>query len=93
MKLLWIGLTCLMVGATLYGSTLIAAAVYSSLLVQDGGLGWDFRYGVFGTALREIGTFPLVLAVIAGGTGIVLIAMELRTLMAGNEEQPKEIDG
>jgi hypothetical protein len=93
MKQLWTGLTCLVVGAILYGSALIAAAVYSYLLVEDGGLGWDFRYGVFGTALREIGTFPLVLAVLAGGTGIVLIAMEFGTLMAGNEEQSKEIDG
>lgn len=93
MKRLWIGLTCLMVSAILYGSTLIAAAVYSGLLMGDGGLGWDFRYGVFGTALIEVGTLPLVLAVIAGGTGIVLILLEFRKNMAGNEEQPKEIEG
>ncbi|KPL58471.1 hypothetical protein [Rossellomorea vietnamensis] len=93
MKRLWIGLTCLVVSAILYGSTLIAAAVYSGLLLGDGGLGWDPRYGVWDTALIEIGTLPLVLAVLAGGTGIVLVVMEFRTNMAGNEEQHKEIGG
>lgn len=91
MKQLWVGLTCLVVSAILYGSTLIAAVIYSHLLLGDGGLGWDPRYGVFGTAMLEIGTFPLVLAVLAGGTGIVLIWMEFRNhsgrkMMPENEE-------
>ncbi|MBN8193306.1 phosphatase [Bacillus sp. NTK074B] len=93
MKRLWIGLTCLMVSAILYGSTLIAATVYSGSLMGDGGLGWDSRYGVFGTALMEVGTLPLVLTVIAGGTGVVLILLEFRHHKLGDEEQPKEIDG
>ncbi|MCC5803574.1 phosphatase [Rossellomorea vietnamensis] len=92
MKRLWIGLTCMMVSAILYGSTLIAAAVYSDLLMRVDGLGWNFQYGVFGTALLEVGAFPLVLAVISGGTGIVLIALEFRKHKAENEEQPKEIE-
>ncbi|MCR8849292.1 phosphatase [Rossellomorea sp. SC111] len=92
-KRFWIGLTCLVVSAILYGATLIAAAVYSGMLTEDGGLGWDSRYGVFGTALREVGTLPLVLAVIAGGTGIVLIVLEFRTNMAESDKQHKEIGG
>jgi hypothetical protein len=83
MKQLLIGLTCLLVSAILYGSTLIAAAIYSRLLSEPDGLGWSSQYGIFGTAMRDVGIVPLVLAALVGVTGIVLIAMDLRNHMQG----------
>ncbi|MGE6753540.1 phosphatase [Rossellomorea sp. NPDC071047] len=78
MKQLMIGLTCLLVSAILYGSALITAAIYSRLLGETDGLGWDSRYGIYGTAIRDVGAFPLVLAVITAITGITLIVVSIR---------------
>ncbi|MDX8344598.1 phosphatase [Rossellomorea sp. YZS02] len=78
MKPLWIGLTCILISSILYGSTLIAAAIYSQVLGGTDGLGWSSEYGIFGTAMRDIGTVPLLLAVIVGVTGTMLIVMDLR---------------
>lgn len=77
MKNVTIGLTFLLVSAILYGSSLIAASNYSQVLIQ-GGQGWDTRYGVFGTALREVGTFPLTIATLSGILGILFIVKALR---------------
>ncbi|BCB04169.1 phosphatase [Bacillus sp. KH172YL63] len=68
MKSMILGLSSLFIASILYGATLIAAAVYSGWLVEEGGLGWDSRYGVFGTAIREVGMMPLIL------TGILTVS-------------------
>lgn len=78
MKQLLVGLTCLLVSAILYGSALITAAIYSRLLGETDGHGWDSRYGIYGTAIRDVGTFPLVLAAFTAITGISLIVVSLR---------------
>ena len=88
MKSLWIGLTCLLISSILYGSTMIAAAIYSQLLGSTDGLGWSTEYGIFGTAMLDIGIVPLVLAVIVGGTGVVLVVKDLQ----GHFVKKKEID-
>ena len=97
MKPMLIGLTCVLVSAILYGSTLIAAAIYSRLLGETDGLGWDSRYGIYGTALRDIGTIPLGLAVLTAVTGIALIVLSLRgeskdSTSEGNEVLPKSVE-
>ncbi|MFI8577631.1 phosphatase [Rossellomorea aquimaris] len=78
MKQLLIGLTCLLLSAILYGSALITAAIYSRMLSETDGLGWDSRYGIYGTAIRDVGAFPLVLATFTAVTGITLIVVSLR---------------
>lgn len=69
----YIGLTLLLAGAIIYGSTLIAASVYSQTLVGTEGQGWSSKYGVFGTALIEMGIIPIVIAIVLGVVGIILI--------------------
>ncbi|WP_421381899.1 phosphatase [Bacillus salacetis] len=73
-----IGVTLLLTSAVLYGAALISASVYSLVLTRDGGEGWDRRYGVFGTALIEVGTLPLSLAVLAGVIGLTVIYTSFR---------------
>lgn len=73
-----IGLTLLLTSAIIYGSSLISASIYSLVLVGEGGEGWDSRYGVFGTALRKVGTLPVMIAVLLAITGIVLIVIQKR---------------
>lgn len=70
-----IGLTLLLLSVIIYGSTLISASVYSQVLADRG---WDNRYGIFGTALREVGTLPLTIAILLGIIGIVLIVISLK---------------
>ncbi len=69
MKKLATGLVLILSSAILYGSTLITAAIYSTVLSKEG-FGWDSRYGVFGTAFRRIGTVPLVLSILLAVVGI-----------------------
>ncbi|WP_430787378.1 phosphatase [Virgibacillus flavescens] len=69
-----IGLVMLLISAIIYGSTLIAAAVYSQVLRDTG---WDGRYGIFGTALREIGTLPLWMAGLLAVAGVYLVVNSL----------------
>ena len=66
MKHIVMGGIGLLSGAVLAGLTLVAASVYSLYISQSG---WDTRYGVFGTALRDIGIFPLIISIglAAGG--------------------------
>lgn len=72
-----IGLTLLVVSAIIYGSSLITASIYSEVLAREGG-GWDSRYGIFGTALREVGTVPLTIAILLGILGGFLIVKSFR---------------
>jgi hypothetical protein len=78
MKPLLTGLTCLVASSILYGSTLIAASVYSRMLGEADGLGWDRRYGIYGTAMRDIGIVPIGLAVLLAVVGILLIIRSLK---------------
>lgn len=68
----------LLSSAIIYGSSLISASIYSLVLGREGGEGWDSRYGIFGTALRKVGTFPVMIAVLLAITGIVLIVIQKR---------------
>ncbi|MBT2757527.1 phosphatase [Mesobacillus foraminis] len=78
MKILTIGLTFLLSSSIIYGSTLISASVYSQVLAGTDGLGWDNRYGVYGTAFREIGTFPVILSILLGLIGVMLVVKSIR---------------
>ncbi|MEW4305867.1 phosphatase [Rossellomorea marisflavi] len=71
MKKLATGLVLILSSAILYGSTLITASIYSTVISQEG-FGWDQRYGVFGTAFRKVGIVPLVLSVLLAVVGIGL---------------------
>lgn len=73
-----IGLTLLIVSAILYGSTLISASVYSQVLNSPGGGGWDSRYGVFKTALLQVGTLPLIIATLVAVVGMIFIVQSVR---------------
>lgn len=77
MKKLYVGLTLLLFSAIIYGSDLISAAIYSQVLVKEG-VGWNSDYGIFKTALMEIGTIPITIAVVSGILGIVLIIISLK---------------
>jgi len=48
------------------------------MLGETDGLGWDSRYGIYGTAIRDLGAFPIVLAVLTAITGITLIVVSIR---------------
>ena len=60
-----------------HGSALISAAVYSQVLIADG---WERRYGIFGTALREVGILPITIAILLGIAGVFLIVKPVRSI-------------
>ncbi|MCM3671336.1 phosphatase [Mesobacillus maritimus] len=72
-----IGLTLLIASVIIYGASLIAASIYSQVLAQVVGE-WDSRYGIFGTALREVGSVPLTIAILLGLLGGFLIVKSFR---------------
>jgi len=69
-----IGLILLLSGAIIYSSTLISASIYSQVLTQEG-IGWNKQYGVFGTAIREIGTLPTIITILLGLAGLIFIVV------------------
>ncbi|MCA1065742.1 phosphatase [Rossellomorea sp. AcN35-11] len=73
-----VGLLFLLVSSIIYGSALISASVYSRVLASDGGPGWDTRYGIFGTALVEVGTVPIILAISFGIIGVTIIVLSVK---------------
>lgn len=73
-----VGLTLLLLSSIIYGSALISASVYSQVLVVVDGLGWNTRYGVYGTALREVGTLPIALSIILGIVGVFFVVISIR---------------
>lgn len=73
-----LGLTLLLASAIIYGSALIAASIYSLTLGGVDGQGWNGDYGIYGTAIREVGTLPLVLAVLIGIAGVAILVMQER---------------
>lgn len=74
-----LGLTLLVVSSIIFGSAWISASVYSRGLTGDDGLGWDRRYGIFGTALREVGTIPISLSILIGLVGLYIVVKSVRT--------------
>ncbi|KON84785.1 hypothetical protein AF331_12265 [Rossellomorea marisflavi] len=76
MKKLATGLVLILSSAILYGLTLITAAIYSTVLSQEG-FGWDSRYGLFGTAFWKVGIVPAILSIILAVVGIGLIGSSL----------------
>lgn len=77
-KIRSVGLTLLLLTSIIYGSLLISASVYSQVLVGADGQGWDSRYGVYGTALREVGTLPITLSIILGIAGVIFVFISFR---------------
>ncbi|WP_245308194.1 phosphatase [Halalkalibacter urbisdiaboli] len=73
-----VGLTFLLLSSIIYGSTLISASVYSQVLAGPDGQGWDTRYGVYGTALREVGTLPIILSILLGIIGLLIVVVSIR---------------
>lgn len=65
----------LLVSAIIYGSTLISASVYSQVLAERG---WDSRNGIFGTAIREVGTVSLTISILLGIVGVTLLVISIR---------------
>ncbi|TYS17776.1 hypothetical protein FZC78_07910 [Rossellomorea vietnamensis] len=68
----------LILSAILYGSAIIAASVYSLVLSGDGGPGWSRVYGIFGTALIEVGAIPVTISIISCLIGLGLIGYSLK---------------
>ncbi|WP_228409482.1 phosphatase [Radiobacillus deserti] len=64
--------------AIIYGSTLISASIYSEVLAGPDGQGWITKYGVYGTAFREVGTFPVILAILLAIIGGIILCNSLR---------------
>jgi hypothetical protein len=65
-------------GVMLYGLTLIASAVYTLYIVALDGGGYDRKLGVFGSALKEIGTMPLILSGSLFLVGILYIIIGIK---------------
>lgn len=64
MKNLIVGGIGVLASILLFGVTLISASIYSLYLSRPAGGGWDSNLGVFGTALFNIGTIPLLLSLV-----------------------------
>lgn len=63
---------------------MIAASVYSHVLASTS---WDGRYGIFGHALREVGTVPLSMAILFGLMGVFLMVTSVRKANKENRER------
>ncbi len=72
-----IGMFLLLISAIIYCSTLIAASIYSLVLVE-GNIGWNSQYGIFGTSFREIGTIPLSISIILIISGLIFITFSIK---------------
>lgn len=57
-------------GVILFGLTLVAAAIYSIYVATDG---YYTNLGVYGTALKEIGIFPLVISAVLFVAGVYFL--------------------
>ncbi|WP_217225119.1 phosphatase [Desertibacillus haloalkaliphilus] len=75
MKNIHIGISLFFVSAILYGATLISASIYAQALAETS---WDGRYGIFGTAIREVGTLPLLIATLLVIIGVYFVVQSLR---------------
>jgi hypothetical protein len=67
------GLILLLSSAIIYGSALISASIYSHTLISTDGQGWNSQLGVFGTALKEVGIIPIIIAILIAIAGIIFV--------------------
>lgn len=74
MKRLIIGISILISGILVYSSNLIAAALYSSVLLDTS---WNQNLGIFNTALAEVSLIPTFLAIIFIVIGLIIVIIEL----------------
>lgn len=74
MKRLVIGISIIFFGIIVYGSNLIAAALYSSVLLDTS---WNQNLGIFNTALAEVSKIPMFLVIIFIILGFLIVIMEL----------------
>ena len=70
MNKLDIGFKLLLLSTIIFGATIIAAAIYSNILIHPS-QGWSSNYGIYGTAIREIGTMPLIIILALAGLGFI----------------------
>lgn len=75
MKKLIAGAVGVLASVILFGLTRVSAAIYALYLAQPGGAGWNPNLGPFGTALRSIGTFPIIISVLLFLVGIYFIVL------------------
>jgi hypothetical protein len=78
MKKMIIGSIGVLSGVLLYGLTLIASAIYTLYIVAPNGGGYDRKLGVFGSALKEIGTMPLFIGGLFFLVGIFYIIIGIK---------------
>lgn len=69
MKKIVVGSVGVLSSVILFGLTLVSASIYSLYLATPGA-GWNGNLGPFGTALKEIGTRPLIICVILFLVGV-----------------------
>lgn len=78
LKKVIIGAIGVLSSVILFGLSLVSASIYSFYLTTSGGGGWTPNLGPFGTALKEIGAFPVILSVLFFLVGIYFIVMGIR---------------
>lgn len=74
MKRLIIGISILISGIIIYSSNLIAAALYSSVLLDTS---WNQNSGIFNSALAEVSKIPTFVVLIFIFIGLFIIIIEL----------------
>ena len=74
MKRLIIGISIIFFGIIVYASNLIAAALYSSVLLDTS---WNQNLGIFNSALAEVSRIPMFLVIIFIIIGLIIVILEL----------------
>lgn len=77
MKKICVGLSGIVSGVILLGLTNIAVVIYTLVLFQPDGQGWNSELGLYGTALLKVGTVPIVLSVVLIIAGFMFLSQEL----------------
>ncbi|MDQ0191335.1 phosphatase [Alicyclobacillus cycloheptanicus] len=77
MKKLIAGAAAVVSSVILYGLTRVSAAIYALYLTQPN-VGWNTDSGPFGTAMRAVGTVPLIIAVLLFVVGACLVVAGIR---------------
>lgn len=74
MKRLVIGISIIFFVIIVYASNLIAAALYSSVLLDTS---WNQNLGIFNSALAEVSRIPMFLVIIFIIIGLIIVILEL----------------
>lgn len=72
------GLKFLLISSVIFGSTMISASIYTHIYFNDG-VPWNTEYGRFGSALLDIGIFPLVISSIFAIIGFSYMGLYYRS--------------